>query len=365
VNIKEILEYTKLNKERLLRAAALKQPDQVPIWAICEGLCYFKGIKDEYDINLPYFFPDVLFEQMHYYWKKYRGLVPITPEFNHSVEPSAFGCISKWSYNKMAYEEIIPSIRTPEDVQRMEVPDPNRSGLMPVVLNVYRYFKKKHPELPIKMPSRGRGPFTLASLITGGLPATFSEECVRLLQDWMEKKPEIVHELMEKCTQTIISWFKAQREVAEENFEIFIADDNSSYMTVDQYRKFNLPYLRKIFKELEHPLNMYHNCHQGSHLIELIAETGTPIFHMGTAKTYDYAEVKRRIGARICLCGYMDFQENHLLDRQTIENAFKGTFRDLGQGGGFVFTIGIRWNTSEEKFLWALEAVDKYGKYGK
>ena len=166
---REIIELLRANRERMLTAAQLKEPDQVPVLLTHQANFTFPDNRSEFGVQIAYFFPDVLYRLMKRTWSRYRGQFDICPEFSVMIEPSAFGGLVRWPVDMSEIPELVPCVRTPEDVASLQVPDPYRDGLMGPTLEVFRYMKHQHPEDPIAMPFWSRGPFTLACLLTGYL----------------------------------------------------------------------------------------------------------------------------------------------------------------------------------------------------
>lgn len=111
------------------------------------------------------------------------------------------------------------------------------------------------------------------------------------------------------------------------------------------HREYCLPYDREqheVLHEMGFPV-VYHTCGGMMPILETIVENGcdasetlTPPAMGGDA---DHAEIKRRIGGRVCLIGGLD--QLHVLDigsREEIRREVFRLFETLGAGGGYMLS---------------------------
>ena len=147
-------------------------------------------------------FPNIIF--LPSFWVEY-GMV---------AEPSALGAPFSWGLNSMPSAKKF--LHTLEDLQGLRVPNPQRDGLMPLVLNLYRNFTSQllGTEYEIKMVA-SRGPLTVASFIYG---------LTDLLMG-IKIEPQAMKNLLEITTETTILWLKAQLEAAPSAEGILLLDD--------------------------------------------------------------------------------------------------------------------------------------------
>jgi uroporphyrinogen-III decarboxylase len=136
----------------------------------------------------------------------------------------------------------------------MELPDPEKDGLMPQVLEFLAYMKQ-NSVLPVGITDF-QGPLTTANQLLG------YDKLIYLMYD----EPQAMHELMDKVTETLIMWVKKQKEVIGEplnycigdqqvytgpNAGVWFSDDDAVLMSVPSYREFVVPYNARIWKRLE------------------------------------------------------------------------------------------------------------------
>jgi len=146
----------------------------------------------------------------------------------------------------------LSKIETLEEIQELELPDPERDGIMPNVLESIRYYKEQS-DLTIGVTDC-QGPLTTALQIVG-----YDKFCL-----WMYDYPKVIHELMEKVTEALILWVKFQKKLAETPLETesyplgvrmpdgfggaWLSDDDAVIIDAANYKEFVVPYNEKFLK---------------------------------------------------------------------------------------------------------------------
>jgi len=257
------------------------------------------------------------------------------PWYGTGVIPSALGA------NILFQPKMDPAVdgkvvSTPEQVRKLALPDPERDGLMPRVLEAIRYFRE-HSDLPISFTDP-QGPFTTALTLAG--PET--------LFMWLYEEPRAAHELLEFCTEAFIRWIKAQKRaigeergrccfphgiILPEQFgKVWLCDDDCGAISPAQYREFVVPCNARVFREFGG--GTLHFCGSAEHQIDNLAATeglmGVNNFCMSNFRQiYRMQEVfAGRIALKVCdftpLCiaSYYDELFRHLRRRGTIVGSF-------------------------------------------
>jgi uroporphyrinogen decarboxylase len=142
------------------------------------------------------------------------------------------------------YEKKGPVFRNPvrrkEDVDRLIIPDPERS--LDFVLETIRILRM---ELKVPLIGFSGAPFTLATyMIEGGTSKNFLTTKQMIFQS-----PEIYSSLMNKITDTVISYLKAQIAAGAQALQLF--DTWAGVLSPQDYRKFVLPYVKKVIREIK------------------------------------------------------------------------------------------------------------------
>lgn len=191
-------------------------------------------------------------------------------EYGMLIEPSALGAPFMWGLNSMpSAKKFLNSL---EDFNRLKVPNPHRDGLMPLVLNLYRYLspRLKETNQEIKMVA-SRGPLTIASFVYG----------LTDLLIGIKLEPNAMKKLLAITTETVIVWLKAQLEAVPSAEGILVLDDIPGLMSLEDYSEFAHPYLKAIFDEFKGKLIAYHNDSNTTHILPHLVELDIDIFNFG------------------------------------------------------------------------------------
>ncbi len=189
----------------------------------------------------------------------------MAPSFHNTVEASAMGCEVYFPEHDVAVART-PLLKSMREVDDLQVPDPQRDGLMGKCFSYYQTFKEElGDQMNVSVGGSCDGIFTLATQVVS--PA----QIVRA----MHKDPSLVHRLLEICTETEIVWTRARLEEegheGEERESWHFADDSCQLLSPKMYEEFVVPYQRKIVNEFSKgQVSGVHMCGHVSHLIPVI-----------------------------------------------------------------------------------------------
>jgi uroporphyrinogen-III decarboxylase len=175
----------------------------------------------------------------------------LMPWFGTAVLASGFGHPVIKNYKSDPAADI-SKVQHPDELQKLRLPDPQKDGLMPQVLQTLSYFRT-HSALPVGVTDC-QGPLTTALSIIG-----YDKFCY-----WMFDYPKVLHGLMDLVTEALIQWVKAQKMHASIPMEtesyplgvwmpkgfggVWISDDDSVIMSADLYRDFVKPYNERVLQ---------------------------------------------------------------------------------------------------------------------
>lgn len=199
----------------------------------------------------------------------------LMPWYGTAVVASAFGC--QVDFPPKQDPAVNPRhypVRTPEDVRKLSIPDPDRDGLLPKVLEFLRYMKQ-HSFLPVGITDF-QGPLTTANQLMG------YDNLIYLMQD----DPIAMHELMDKITEALILWAKRQKQIIGEPRDeciadqqvytgkhagVWFSDDDVMLMSTKTYKEFVVPYNARILKTFGG--GCLHYCGNATHQAENFLHT--------------------------------------------------------------------------------------------
>lgn len=268
-------------------------------------------------------------------------LVPgIYPDFGCGVvEPSAFGCkLVQREDNPLSPKPICPKAlhvhsngTNIQDALSIKMPDVHRDGLLPHVLEQYRYYWKHLDKSYIDQYGYldgfafSMGPVETTALIVG------YENFLIGLHDF----PKQIHELLNKVTEFIIHWLKTQEQINGKLKRIYIFDHTPARMSLAHFEEFVLPYISRVCAEFSSAIKIYHICDKRiNHVLPRLVDMGINVLYFSA----DIAEVKKATGKRISLMGNLN-PINLIFDgspQQIIAEAKKCISIAHGEDGGYL-----------------------------
>lgn len=224
-------------------------------------------------------------------------------------------------------------INTMADVNALPIPDPEKD--LGYVMQAVRTI---HRELNGRVPLIGfaGSPWTLATyMVEGGSSKDF-----RKIKALAYDTPEIVHALLDKLTQSVISYLNGQILAGAQAIQIF--DTWGGNLASNAYSEFSLAYMQKIVDGLikEHegrkiPIILFTK--NGGQWLEAMANTGATA--LGLDWTCDLGGARLRVGKKVALQGNMDPSVLYA-NPQAITKEVARILASYGEGAGHVFNLG-------------------------
>lgn len=208
-----------------------------------------------------------------------------------SVEAEAFG--SEIRYSKEDVPTVIGSIITSmEEAEALKVPEvgAGRTGD-----NVEAMKKAKAMVTDRPLFAGIIGPFSLA-----GRLMDVSEAMI-----YCYDEPEMVHEVLGKVTEFLISYCKAFKETGING--VVVAEPLAGLLSEDLAEEFSAEYMKKLVCAVQDEtfLVVYHNCGNSTlRTINTIVNNGCRMFHFGNA--IDMSEMMQHIPADCIAMGNVD-----------------------------------------------------------
>jgi uroporphyrinogen-III decarboxylase len=168
-------------------------------------------------------------------------------------------------------------------------------------------------------------------------------------------------------------YLAAVHAAADAGFPAFVYSDDMGHKTGPQTSPRTLdeffgPSLRRIAGEAHRRglKIIIHSCGNVNQLLDLFVDWGFDGVHsLEPTAGMDLAEVKRRVGSKMCVFGNLDIA--HVLShgtRQEVEQAVKHALRVAAQDGGFIMAMTNSHNAVKvENTRWMIEFTRHYGTY--
>jgi len=251
----------------------------LPNWYGIDILDYFTSDRLWLEANLKAIerFPEALF--LPGFWA----------EYGMCGEPSAFGARSAFPQNE--FPHAFPSISTPEEIASLEVPDPVKDGLGPLMLNRLKLSQPQIEAAGHKIRfSISRGPLNIASYLMGTTGFMMA----------LMTHPQEIHQLIRKITDYLLAFHRHQAKLFPSIDGILMLDDLIGFISEEQFVEFALPYFKELY-DCEHSVRFLHNDASCMESVRYLPEMGVNLFNMGFET--DLIQLKELTGNRVTMLG--------------------------------------------------------------
>ena len=216
-------------------------------------------------------------------------------EMGMAAEPSSFGCKPVFYHNQpVMIRHLIEDADEINTLLDLEIPDPQKDGLMPLAINYYKNLQKKLSGTDEKIRIvASRGPLNIATFLMS-VP-----EFLMAIKDYDEE----THRLLDMTTELVIRWLKAQMDVLPDAEGILVLDDICGFLSKDDYLEFAHPYLKRIYDSFPVPVKLFHNDNFGNQYTTFpyIADLGVNIFNF--SHQADIQTARKELGDHVCILG--------------------------------------------------------------
>jgi uroporphyrinogen decarboxylase len=224
-------------------------------------------------------------------------------------------------------------VRTEADIEALEVID-TASDLSYVTDAVTMIRRELNGRVPLIGFSGS--PWTLATYMVEGQSSRDFARAKTMLYT----QPEVMHQLLEKLSLSVIDYLNAQIRAGAQVVQIF--DTWGGALSHAAYAEFSLAYMQKIVDGLishhdgrDVPVILFTK--GGGLWLEKIADTGCHA--LGLDWSTDIAAAKSRVGGRVALQGNMDPAVLRA-DPAVIESQVEAILSGFGDGPGHIFNLG-------------------------
>ena len=309
------------------KAARGEKPERVPVvlWNKGPINAEYGGVTvDQYYSSL-----EVALRAQIAFQEEYPSaiLIPgLLPDLGPVVEASAFGCSVIQPQGQSPFAMPCMSIK---DASGLRPPDPNKDGLMPKMLEGWRYLWETVPKKYVDEYgyldgcASTFGPMETAAQVLG-----YDQFFIALYDH-----PKLVHQLLDVITDGMIAYVNAQAKINGPIKRVTVTDHVAGQISAEHFREYGLPYLQRLFQAFPDAITIYHNEADIKRVLPFLPELDFTVYHMGLEVGGDYAEgvalARRTLGNR-CLMGNVHSQE-HLL-WGTRELVYQESLRQLDAG---------------------------------
>ncbi len=342
--------------QRMLKAMAYLKPDRVPVLFFPE----FDLMADLAGKKVKEYLSDVdlQIETGEKFKERFPDAYCAVSIYQPYAVAQALGC------KLMEPEDLIPSVieralKSPEDIRKFKVPESawdvpgTRDWLEKIEYSL---------ESGIKPSGTGEfGPVEIAGLIYGYDKLLFH----------IVKKPELIHELLKKCTEFVIQFQKEWIElIGGYSTIILIADHASGFMNKKLIDEFFAPYHTKVCAELK-PLTgamFYHSENRSDHFLHEIGNWGYSMFHGQEWGDHRRAkEIVSNLENKFALVGQVPGRDVMLVEPndEIVKQKIIENIEIYAPGSGYILSTGggINRGTPFKRLDMMIELAKTHGTY--
>jgi uroporphyrinogen decarboxylase len=339
---------TMTSMERTLATLGFKEPDRVPLFL----LTTMHGAKE---LGLPirtYFSkPEYVAEGQVRLQKKYQSDC-FYPLFYAAAEAEAWGSDVIFRDDGPPNAGM-PVIRTPEDIERIEVPVIEECPCLTNVLHCIELLKPKAGnEIPII--NAVVSPFSLPVMQMGFEPYL----------DLMYNQPDLFRVLMKKNEKFCVAWANALFDAGATALGYFDPLASPDMIPPDLFRKTGLVVAKRVVSQVHGPLAGHLASGRTLLVIGDLAEAG--FVGVGVSCHDDLSALKEASHGRLTIMGNLNGVEMRRWTPEIAEQNVKDAIAQAGRGGGFILSDNhgeIPWQVPDSVLLAISRAVRKYGTY--
>jgi [methyl-Co(III) methylamine-specific corrinoid protein]:coenzyme M methyltransferase len=334
-------------RERLLRILKLQEVDRVPC------ICPMQTGTIDLMRASGAFWPEAHHDpekmaSLALAANKFAGLESVRVPFEVSVDASAFGAQTKDRALGRRPLILEKTIKGREGFEDVELPDPQKDGMVPVVLEAMKLIRRRAPTLPLICGVVA--PHMLAIELLGEQEAT----------SLMNEDPVLFRATLQKAKLWAITHATAAADAGADVIALVDAYASADFLPPERYREYALPFHRKVCFELEKldvPV-ILHICGNASPNLPLMAETGA--CGISVDHQVDIREAKRLLSGKSAVIG--NISPSEILLRGSTEQVAAKTEECIDKGIDAVSPgCGLVLETPLQNLRAMVEATKRFG----
>ena len=354
------------SRRRLEKAAKFEEPDRVPIIISLGGPYYAKlfgyTFAEYYGDLAVMLDAQVKGIKWRLSWLKDDFVsVGVHLDIGSTAEGIVFNCRVEWPSSEKPWQSpwIIPCIKTLEDIDRLEVPDPRSHRGVREYYEKLEKFKKlvreNYGQLPVGGMLQIHPPVSAAGSLMG--PGR--------LYSWLYRYPREMHALFRKLEETFKLLQEYYYEVTgAEPGSLGLADDHSGYLNRRMYEEFTLPYNLRLYERFG---ARYRSLHMDSHM-DHITDLLVDVYRINFADAgveNNIAKLAEAFKGRVVFKGNADWRSLIEAPIEKVELEVEKCIFYAAPGGGYIFDNGGETyvGVPPDKLKYEVEYAKKVGRY--
>ena len=289
-------------------------------------------------------------------WRRYRHDVLVVENGTAALAEACGVQVQYQSDSAPVAKE--PAIKSLDEVEKLEVPDPYKDPLLSELLKATRIIVEEIGDQAFIIGRADQGPFSLACEIRG-----MSEF---LLDIAINEQPEKIEQLLDYCRQVSYRYAIVQIEAGAHATSIGDSTSGPDVISPKYYRKFAYPHVKRLVADLKSQgiLLAYHICGNSTPIIEDMVTTGAAILEID--QKADLQQSKTAASGKTTLLGPID-PSGIMVNASPAEVTAKcrEALDILAPGGGFILGPGcaLPATTPDENIIAMIETAKEFGQY--
>jgi uroporphyrinogen decarboxylase len=337
--------------ERVTRVLRGKLPDRVPVGSHCYLLaCQMHGGRFDDIIRDG----ELMAEAQLGAWRTF-GHDAIMLEIGVCAEAEALGCAIRYTADGPPHVAE-PLIKMPDDIEKLRVPDPERTFPLSEMLKTTRIIKRETGGKVFINGRADQGPIALALALVG--PQQFLTMLMQPeLKDWCRK-------LVGFCSQVNVALGEAQLRAGAHSSTIGLA--GASLISPALFDVFELPGARAFCEAMRRAggFGFVHACGDETIMLENLLATGADCLELDPGTNAETC--KRAVQGRASVLGMIDpAQVMRFGTPELVQQKARQMLATMGPGGGFIIGPGcaLPADTPVDNVLALMECVRREGMY--
>jgi len=354
------------NRRRVEKAVCFEEPDRVPVQIQVGGPYYarvFGYTLAQYYNNLGVMLDaQVKGIKWRLSWlKDDLTWIGVGLDLGSIAEGIVFDCRIVMPDESRPWQSpwIVPKIKTLEDIDKLEVPDPrSHRGVREFYRRLDEFrglVRSNYGDLPCGGMLQIHPPVSAAGSLLGP----------QRLYTWLVKYPGEMHRLFRRLEETYVELQEYYYEVTgNEPGSLSLNDDHAGYLSRGLYEEFALPYNLRLYERFG---SRYRFLHMDSHM-DHISDIIRDVYRVNYADVgveNDIRVIAREFKGRVVFKGNADWRVLVGGSLEQVEREVERCISIAAPGGGYIFDNGGETyvGVPPERLKFEVEYAKRVGRY--
>ena len=261
--------------------------------------------------------------------------VSVSPDFS-TIRGAMFDVKVHWSDTEIP--KALPILHSIEDVKRLKVPSPTNSlcgrkiewyhEMKEIAKEAEVTFNGKPVQVNVGIGGEG-GPIPIALSLAG-----------ENLFLWAAQYPDVLHDLLEKTTQTSIDYEHYIRDLTERpKTGCGMGCDGAEMFSPKHFVEFVVPYYTRVYEEFPGNRSL-HNCGRIDHLLDMLRDELKLNNLSGFGDPVDRKLIAEKLGGRVHMSGGVNIALLLHGSKEQIREDCMDALRTIAPCGGYILQDG-------------------------